>query len=171
MMNEAGPPLKQLLVVYHSHTGATEQAARALASGAGSEENVVVLVRHALEAGTDDVLTSDALVFATPENLGSMSGLLKDFFDRTYYPVFDRINGLPYAMLICAGSDGSGAARQITRIATGWRLRAVAEPLIICTHAQTPEEILAPKRLLAEDIKKCQELGAAMAAAIRLGIY
>ena len=140
MMNEAGPPLKQLLVVYHSHTGATEQAARALASGAGSEENVVVLVRHALEAGTDDVLTSDALVFATPENLGSMSGLLKDFFDRTYYPVFDRINGLPYAMLICA-------------------------------HAQTPEEILAPKRLLAEDIKKCQELGAAMAAAIRLGIY
>ena len=162
MMNEAGPPLKQLLVVYHSHTGATEQAARALASGAGSEENVVVLVRHALEAGTDDVLTSDALVFATPENLGSMSGLLKDFFDRTYYPVFDRINGLPYAMLICAGSD---------RIATGWRLRAVAEPLIICTHAQTPEEILAAKRLLAEDIKKCQELGAAMAAAIRLGIY
>jgi NAD(P)H-dependent FMN reductase len=84
-------------------------------------------------------------VFATPENLAAIAGLMKDFFDRCYYPVLDRINGRPYAALICAGSDGSNAARQIARIATGWRLRDVAPPLIVCTRAQTPEAILAPK--------------------------
>ncbi len=170
-MNEADPPLKQLLVIYHSHTGATEQAVRALVDAAGGEKSVIVTLRHALDAGADDVLSADGLVFATPENLASMSGLLKDFFDRTYYPVLERINGRPYATLICAGSDGTGAARQIARIATGWRLRAVAEPLIICTHAQTPAAIMAPKRLHEADLARCRELGAAMAAGISLGIY
>ena len=74
-----------------------------------------------------------------------MAGRMKDFFDRCYYPALDRINGRPYATLVCAGSDGENAARQIARIATGWRLRPVADPLIVCTHAQTPEAILAAK--------------------------
>jgi multimeric flavodoxin WrbA len=76
-------------------------------------------------------------LFRTPENLAAMAGLMKDFFDRTYYLALDRISGRPYATLICAGSDGYGynAARQVERIATGWRLKAMADPLIVCTHA------------------------------------
>ena len=110
-------------------------------------------------------------IFATPENLGSMSGLLKDFFDRTYYAALDRVNGRPYATLICAGSDGSGAARQIARIATGWRLKPVAEPLIVCTHAQTPEAILQPKIIAAPELTRCAELGAALATGLALGVF
>jgi NAD(P)H-dependent FMN reductase len=98
----------------------------------------------AVQAQPADVLAADGYIFATPETLAAISGLMKDFFDRTYYPALDRINGRPYAILICAGSDGQNAARQLERIATGWRLRAVAEPIIVCTHAQTPEAILAP---------------------------
>ncbi len=100
-----------------------------------------------------------------------MSGLLKDFFDRTYYPALGRIEGRPYAALVCAGSDGSNAARQIERICTGWRLRAVAEPLIVCTHAQTPEAILAPKAIGAQDLGRCEELGATLAAGLAMGIF
>jgi multimeric flavodoxin WrbA len=117
------------------------------------------------------VLSADAYVFAAPENLASMSGLMKDFFDRNYYAALDRINGRPYAALICAGSDGSNAARQIARIATGWRLKAIADPLIVCTHAQTPEEILRPKQITPEDLRRCQELGAAMAEGLSLGVF
>ena len=96
---------------------------------------------------------------------------MKNFFDRTYYPVLDRINGRPYATMICAGSDGENAARQIARIATGWRLRAIADPLIVCTQAQTPEAILAPKKLDENDRDRCRELGAAMAAGLATGIF
>jgi hypothetical protein len=73
--------------------------------------------------------------------------------------------------LICAGSDGENAARQIQRIATGWRLRAIAEPIIVCTHAQTPEAILAPKQIDAFDLNRCEEMGATLAAGLVLGIY
>ena len=98
-------------------------------------------------------------MFATPENLAAMSGLMKDFFDRAYYAALDRINGRPYATLICAGSDGTGAARQIARIATGWRLRPIAPPLIVCTHATTPEAILAPKVIGAADLDPAPSSG------------
>ena len=101
---------------------------------------------HALDAGPADVLAADGYIFATPENLAAIAGLMKDFFDRTYYAALERINGRPYATLICAGSDGQNAARQIMRIATGWRLRPIAEPLIVCTHAQTPEARSGPLR-------------------------
>jgi multimeric flavodoxin WrbA len=100
-----------------------------------------------------------------------MSGLMKDFFDRCYYPVLERLQGRPYATLICAGSDGSNAARQIERIATGWRLRQIAPPLIICTHAQTPEEILKAKTIPAADLARCAEIGATLAAGLDLGIF
>jgi hypothetical protein len=96
---------------------------------------------------------------------------MKDFFDRCYYPVLGRINGRPYGLLICAGSDGMNAARQAARIATGWRLRAVAEPLIICTHAQTPEAILAPKVISPDDLHRCRTLGATLAAGLAMGVF
>ena len=141
--------MKTLLIVYHTHTGGTLQMARAAADAAGAEAGVAVRLSKAVETTADDVLAADGFIFATPENLAGMAGMLKDFFDRTYYAALDRVNGRPYATLICAGSDGVGAARQIERIATGWRLKPVAPPLIVCTHAQTPQAILAPKHIAA----------------------
>ncbi len=123
------------------------------------------------EADGADLLAADGYIFATPENLAALAGKMKDFFDRSYYAALDRINGRPYATLICAGSDGENAARQIARIATGWRLRAIAEPLIVCTNAQTPEAILAEKRIGAADLDRCTELGAAFAAGLAGGIF
>jgi len=165
------PSRKTLLLVYHSMTGATRQMIEAVARGAGTEAGVSVRVLRAPDAGPDDVLAADGYVFATPENLAAIAGLMKDFFDRCYYPALDRINGRPYATLICAGSDGSNAARQIARIATGWRLRDIAPPLIICTRAQTPEAILAPKHVPAADLVRGEELGAAFAAGLAMGAF
>jgi flavorubredoxin len=164
-------PRKTLLIVYHSMTGGTLQMARAAATGASQEQAVDVRLVHAAEAGPADVLAADGLIFATPENLAAMSGLMKDFFDRSYYAAFERINGRPYACLVCAGSDGSNAVRQIERIATGWRLRRVAEALIVCTNAQALEEILRPKRIEPADLARCEHVGAAIAAGLALGIY
>ena len=164
-------PSKTLLVVYHSMTGGTAQMAQAAAEGARDEPGVQVRLLRATEAGPDDVLGADGYVFATPENLAAIAGLMKDFFDRCYYPALDRINGRPYVALVCAGSDGQNAVRQIDRIATGWRLRSVAPALIVCTHAQTPEAILAPKQIGQEDLAQCRELGAALAAGMALGVY
>lgn len=93
------------------------------------------------------------------KNLAAISGLMKDFFDRTYYGVLDHVHGRPYAALVCAGSDGSNAARQINRIATGWRLQPVAEPLVICTHAQTPAAIAAPKQISPQTWRNAARLG------------
>jgi len=163
--------MKTLLVVYHSMTGGTEQMARAVVAGAGGEQGVATRLLRAAEAGPGDVLTADGYIFATPENLAAISGLMKDFFDRCYYPVLDRINGRPYAALVCAGSDGQNALRQIERIATGWRLRRVAETMIVCTRAQTPEQILASKTIAADDLDRCRELGAALAAGLATGIF
>ncbi len=162
--------MKTLLIVYHSLTGGTLQMAEAAAGGAGGEAEVRTRLLHAPAAGPADVLSADGYLFATPENLAAMSGLLKDFFDRCYYAALDRVNGRPYGTLICAGSDGSGAARQIARIATGWRLKPVADPLIVCTHAQTPEAILRPKVIAATDLARCAERGALLATGLALGI-
>lgn len=165
------PPRKTLLVVYHSMTGATAQMVQAVARGAAAEPDVKLRVLRAPDAGAEDLLTADGYIFATPENLAAVAGLLKDFFDRSYYGALDRINGRPYATLICAGSDGTNAARQIERIATGWRLRAIAPPLIVCTHAQTAEEILAAKTVPAADLARGEELGAAFAAGLAIGAF
>jgi multimeric flavodoxin WrbA len=163
--------MKALLIVHHSVTGGTLQMAQAAAAGARREPAIEVRLETAAAAGPQALLGADGYLFASPENLAAMAGLMKDFFDRTYYPVLDRIQGRPYATLVCAGSDGTNAARQIERIATGWRLRAIAPPLIVCTHAQTPEAILAPKRIGAADLARCQELGATLAAGLSLGIF
>jgi len=163
--------MKTMLIVYHSMTGGTKQMADAAAAGARTEPELAVTLLTAADAGPTDVLAADGYLFATPENLAAMSGLMKDFFDRTYYAALDRLNGRPYATLVCAGSDGRQAAAQIERIATGWRLRAVAEPLIVCTHAQAPESILRPKLLAREDLQRCEEIGATLAAGIAMGIF
>jgi multimeric flavodoxin WrbA len=163
--------MKHLLVVYHSMTGATEQLARAALAGAAHEGEIEVRLRHASEATSADVLAADGYVFATPENLASMAGLMKDFFDRIYYDALDRVNGRPYAALIAAGTDGAGAARQLQRIATGLRLREVAPATIVRNGAQTPEAILAPKTVPDADLATARELGAAFAAGLAAGIF
>ena len=163
--------MKGLLIVYHSVTGGTLQMAQAAAAGAQREVGVLVRLEAAAAAGPEALLEADGYLFACPENLAAMSGVMKDFFDRTYYAVLDRLQGRAYATLICAGSDGTNAARQIERIATGWRLRDIAPPLIVCTHAQTPEEILRPKQIEAPDLARCEELGATLAAGLSLGIF
>ncbi len=161
--------MARLLIVYHSKTGGTRQMAQAAADAARAEADVALKRAH--EAGPDDLLAADGYIFATPENLAAIAGIMKDFYDRCYYPVLGRIEGRPYAQLICAGSDGENAARQTARIATGWRLKQVQEPIIICTHAQTPEAILAEKTIAPGDLDRCRELGAAMAAGLAMGVF
>jgi multimeric flavodoxin WrbA len=163
--------MKTLLIVFHSLTGGTQAMAEAAARGAANEPEVAVRLVPAADARADDVLAADGYIFATPENLAAMAGRMKDFFDRTYYPVLERVNGRPYAVLVCAGSDGTNAARQLARIVTGWRLRAIAEPLIVRVNAQTPEAILAPKRLGPAAIGPCFDLGATMAGGLAAGIF
>jgi multimeric flavodoxin WrbA len=163
--------VKTLLIVWHSMTGGSRQMAEAAAHGARSEAGATVRLMAAAQAGPGDLLTADGYLFATPENLASMAGMMKDFFDRCYYPVLERIEGRPYASMVCAGSDGGGAARQIERICTGWRLKAVAPALIVNTHAQTPEAILAPKQIAPDELARCHELGEALASGLALGVY
>jgi multimeric flavodoxin WrbA len=163
--------LKTLLIVYHSMTGGARQMAEAAARGASSEREVRVRLLHAAESRAEEVLTADGYIFATPENLAAMAGVMKDFFDRTYYAVLDGIAGRPYATLVCAGSDGQNAVRQIERICTGWRLKSVCEPIIVCTRAQTPEAILAPKTIEPHELRRCEETGAAMSAGLAMGIF
>ena len=163
--------MKTLLIVYASVTGGARQMAEAAAGGAAQEAGVRCRLLHADKAAAEDVLAADAYIFVSPEMLAALNGQMKWFFDRTYYPALDRINGRPYALMICAGSDGQNAVRQVIRIATGWRLKAVADPLIVCTHAQTPEAILAPKTIGPEDLRHCEEEGLALAAGLAAGIF
>ena len=163
--------MQKLLIVYHSKTGGTYQMAQAAMKGAATEPDIRIDFLHATNASSENLLQSSGYIFATPENLAMMSGIMKDFFDRCYYPVLDRIVGRPYATLVCAGSDGENAARQIRRIAAGWRLKPITEPIIVCTHAQTPDAILAPKRVGEFDLKRCEQVGATLAAGLVLGIY
>jgi multimeric flavodoxin WrbA len=172
------PARPRLLIVWTSMTGGTRQLAQAAAVGAaldGSEPETVdpvdIVIRQASETDASDLLSASGVLIATPENLGSMAGLMKDFFDRSYYAALDRIAGRPYAAIICAGSDGQGAARQIERIATGLRLRAIAEPLIIQVGAQRPEAILSPKLISADGLARARELGQVMAAGLSMGLW
>ncbi len=157
----------RLLIAWHSRTGASEAIARAASEAAGD----MAWLKRAGDIAPADLLAAAAYLFVCPENLASMSGEMKEMFDRCYYPVLGRIEGRPYATAIAAGSDGGGAQRQIDRIAKGWRLRRVADPLIVNTAAQTPEVILAPKTLTGEQLKVAQELGAGLAEGMRLGIF
>ena len=161
--------MARLLIVHHSRTGGARQMALAAAEAAREEAEVVL--KAADEAGPEDLLAADGYLFCAPENLAALSGPMKDFFDRSYYPVLGRIEGRPYVQMVCAGSDGSNAVRQTARIARGWRLRPVQEPIIVCTHAQTPEAILAEKTIPESELARCRDLGAALAAGLAMGVF
>ena len=161
--------MAELLIVYHSMTGGSRQMAQAAADAARAETDTVLSAAQDTTPGA--MLSADGYIFCAPENLAAIAGVMKDFYDRCYYPLLGQIEGRPYAQMVCAGSDGENAARQTARIATGWRLKEVQPPLIICTQAQTPEAILAPKTIPEDDLAKCAEVGAAMAAGLAMGIF
>lgn len=156
-----------LIIIWHSRTGASEAMAQAIAQGTGPFAALV----PAEDASAETLTSASGLIFVCPENLGSMSGVMKDMFDRTYYPVMGRIEGLPYATAIAAGSAGQGTEAQIDRIVTGWRLRRVADSLIVNLNAQSPDSILARKSVRKEDLARCRDLGKAFAEGLRLGIF
>lgn len=156
-----------LAIIWHSRTGASRALAEAAARGAGGYGQLV----PAAQADPDLLLAASGYLFVCPENLGTMSGEMKEMFDRCYYPLLSRIEGRAYATMIAAGSDGRGAQAQLDRIVTGWRLRRVAESVIVNTAAQTPAEILAEKVLDARAIHNAEELGAALALGLEQGIF
>ena len=156
-----------LLIVWHSRTGASEALARAAASASGATARIIM----ADAVAPPDFLAAAGYLFVCPENLGSMSGVMKDMFDRNYYPLLGQIEGRSYATIIAAGSDGCGAQAQIDRIVTGWRLRRIAEPMIVNLSAQTPEAILAPKCVPVAALERAGELAAAFATGLEQGIF
>lgn len=161
--------MTRLLIIYHSRTGGARQMAEAAYAAAKTEGET--LVQRAEDTEPADLLAADGYLFAAPENLAALSGAMKEFFDRCYYPVLGKLEGRPYAQMICAGSDGENAVRQLARIATGWRLKAVQDPLIVCTHAQTEAEILAEKTIPDAELDKCRAIGAALAAGLSMGVF
>ncbi|MBJ7441470.1 MAG: flavodoxin family protein [Sphingopyxis sp.] len=156
-----------LLIVWHSRTGGSEALARAAADGAGSAARSV----RAEGVSPDLLIAAAGYLFVGPENLAALSGAMKEMFDLCYYPCLGKLEGRPYATIICAGSDGENAQRQLDRIATGWRLRRVAEGVIVNTAAQTPEAILAPKTIPADRLAEARDLGAALAEGLAAGIF
>ena len=155
------PESKHLLIVYHSQSGSTSRMAEAVIRGARNPaiNDVEVRVRDALDAGPDDVLWADAYIFGTPENFGYMSGALKYFFDRVYYPCLEQIGGRPYALFVRAGNDGTGAISSIVRIVTGLAIREVQEPVLFTGEFDEAR------------LDECEELGMAMAAGLEAGVF
>ena len=156
-----------LTIVWHSRTGAARAMAEAAHAGAQGKARLL----RAEDAPPERLQEAWGYLFVCPENLGTMSGRMKEMFDRAYYPLLGRLEGRPYATAIAAGSDGRGAQAQIDRIVTGWRLKRVAPPLIVNLGAQTADAILAPKRVPAVDLRRCRELGAALAEGLTLGVF
>ncbi|MGK0501184.1 MAG: multimeric flavodoxin WrbA [Oceanicoccus sp.] len=151
--------MKLLLIIYHSQSGSTRKLAEAVAKGASQEADIELRLLRAMEASAADLIAADAVIFGTPENLGYISGGLKDFFDRSFYPAESHQLNIPYAVFISCGNDGSGALRQIETIARGYPLRKVAEPVICCGEIDQ------------KAIATCTDLGAALAAGLALGIF
>ncbi|MVZ98500.1 flavodoxin family protein [Sphingorhabdus sp. IMCC26285] len=163
--------MKRLLIIWHSQTGGSKALAQAAAEGAAAFDAIEAKLLFADAAQPAQMLQSDAYLFVFPENLAAISGVMKAFFDRCYYPCLGKIEGRPYAIIVCAGSDGSNAARQAERIATGWRLKKVADPLIVCTNAQTEAAILGSKTISPDELRKAVDTGAHIAAGVALGIF
>lgn len=158
-------PEKTLLVIWHSRTGASEQMAMA----AAAHENARAV--RARDVRAQDILAASAYLFICPENLASMSGEMKEMFDAHYYGALGQIEGRAYASIIAAGSDGAGAQAQMDRILTGWRLKRVAEPMIVNFKAQTPEEILKRKTVDRVILKECGQLGLSICEGIAMGVF
>lgn len=153
--------VKRLLIVAHAPSDNTRLLREAVLRGARHPDiaGVEAVCLAPLEAGPEDVLAADAAILGTPENLGYMSGALKDFFDRIYYPCLERTQGLPYALYVRAGHDGTGTQRAVATIATGLRWRPVQEPLVLRGGWQD------------SFIGQCEELGTLMAAGLETGVF
>ncbi len=150
---------KRLLILYHSQSGNTERLAKAVYAGANQELGTTTKLIRAFDASLSDLVETDGILIGTPENFGYMSGAIKDFFDRTYYPAQEHALNLPYALFISAGNDGSGAVREIDRILVGYPMKKVAEPVIVQGEVNN------------EGLSRCEELGLTMAAGLAFGIY
>ena len=150
---------KRLLIVFHSQTGNTARLAEAVLRGAQRVEETDTELKRAFDTRSEDLLASDGVLLGTPENFGYMSGALKDFFDRTYYPCEGKLTGLPYAVFVSAGNDGTGAVREIGRIANGYGWKVVAEALIV------------RKEITPADLVRAEELGEALAAGLAMGVF
>ena len=152
--------MKHLLIVYHSKDGSTGKMAEAVSRGA-NHPDIEVEVRMLLpkDAGLEDLLWADGLLLGTPENFGYMSGALKDFFDRTFYPAEGKVEGLPYAIFVSAGNDGTGAVSSIQRICTGYRFKEVQQAVVKAGD------------LTDEVLESCEALGMYMAAGIESSIF
>lgn len=151
--------MKTLLIVYHTGGVKTAQMAEAVASGARSEGGVNVVLKRCADAGPEDLLAADGLILGTPENFGYMSGMMKDFLERVFYDCEGKVNGRPWALVVSAGQDGSGAVKSVERVVTGLRLEKRAEPIV------------ALKEVTPEALARCGELGAAFAAGLALGVF
>jgi multimeric flavodoxin WrbA len=151
--------MTKILIVYHSQTGHTEKMAEAVAEGAKSIEGVEVILKKAGDARLEDLLRADGLAIGTPENFGYMSGMVKDFFDRTYNAAQDKVFRKPYVAFISSGNDGSGALRAIERIALGYKFKNVFTPVI------------AKGKITEEILDQCRELGGTLAGGCAIGIY
>jgi multimeric flavodoxin WrbA len=151
--------MAKILIVYHSQTGNTEKMAHAVAEGARGIEGVDVILKKAADATLDDLLTADGFALGTPENFGYMSGMVKDFFDRTYSGAQEKVFRKPFVVFISAGNDGTGALRAIERIALGYKFKTVFKPVI------------AKGAITEEIISQCHELGATIAGGCQMGIY
>ena len=151
---------KNLLIVAHAPSPNTIALRNATVSGATYEEieNINVIMRSPLEATAEDVINSQAIILGTTENLGYMSGALKDFFDRIYYPCLEETQGMPFAAYIRAGHDGTGTQRGIQSITTGLKWRLVQNFLVFrgCYNER-----------FASD---CKELGMTVAASLETGV-
>jgi NADPH-dependent FMN reductase len=152
-------------------TGGSRALARAAAQGASATNGVAIRLVAASDAGSKTLLDADAYLFVFPENLAAISGEMKAFFDRSYYPCLGQIQGRPYALIVCAGSDGSNAVRQAERIATGWRLRKAADSITVCTHAQSVDAILADKVIADSDLRQARDMGAVLAEGLAMGLF
>lgn len=152
--------MKHLLIVYSSQTGHTERLMQAALDGAAEfSAEVELRCRRALDAGLDDLLWAHGLLIGTPENFGYLSGAVKDFLDRTYYPAQGQVTGLPWALFVSAENDGSGAVRALERIALGYGWKRVAEPVIVKGEIDEPA------------LQRSRELGQMMAAGIACGMF
>lgn len=151
--------MKSLLIVYHSQSGSSARLARAAWQGARTESALKVLVRRVWDAGLAELEQADGLLLVMAENSGAISGGMKDFLDRTFYPAIDRGLVLPYALLVSAGNDGRGAVQQARRIMSGYPFPAAAEPVILRGEVTDAH------------LQASEELGAAFAAGIGMGIF
>jgi multimeric flavodoxin WrbA len=163
--------MKKLLIIWDSVTHGSRALAMAAFEGAAQENDTLTQCHYCGEVTAEMMRNADAYLFCFPENLAAISGMMKTFFDRSYYPCLGQIEGRSFAVIVCAGSDGSNAVRQVERIAAGWRLKKIAESQIICTHAQTTEAILAEKIIAPKDLKSARDLGMAMAQGLAMGVF